>query len=120
MKDGLKKESVLGRKITSQRFEDQTLFRFEEYERKRKDRLLVQKKEMMKCELDKYTLTPRINKKNGNERSRNPLVSRLDDILQDRKIKIDNKRSKFVSKAEEELKECTFTPKIKSKYSFVT
>ena len=106
---------IIQKKITTKQFEDETLNRFELYERNRKDRLLLQKKEQMKSELNNYTLTPRINKGNKKDRLRNPLVSRLDDIIEDRKIKIENKKAKFVSKVELEMKECTFKPKIQSK-----
>ena len=103
------------RKVSSRRFEDETMKRFEEYEKKKKDKLLVQKKEIMKSEMMEYTLTPKINKQGGRcrkEKVRNPFVSRLDEILESRKIKIESKKDRFLSKEEMEARECTFRPSI--------
>ena len=104
------------KKITTKQFEDETLNRFDQYEKRKKDKLLVQKKEIMKTELQQYTLTPKINKqRNRDEITRNPLVSRLDEIIENRKIRIENKKDKYLSKAELEAKECTFRPNIRQR-----
>lgn len=104
------------KRITTKQFEDETLNRFDQYEKRKKDKLLVQKKEIMKNELQQYTLTPKINKqRNREETIRNPLVSRLDEIIENRKIRIENKKDKYLSKAELEARECTFKPNIRQR-----
>ncbi len=100
------------KRVTSRQFEDETLNRFDQYEKRKKERILVQKKEMMKHEMEQYTLTPIINKHKKRDMSRNPLVSRLDEILQDRKVGIEKKKERFLTRAEAEAKECTFKPNI--------
>jgi hypothetical protein len=103
------------KRVSSQKFEEQTLRRFEQYEQRRKEKLLVQKKEHMKLELTPFTMEPSINDQKRKEPKRNPLISRLDEILESRKIKIEGKKNSFVSKAEKEAKECTFHPNINSR-----
>ena len=100
------------KRVTTQRFEDETLNRFDQYEKRKKERILVQKKEMMKHEMQQYTLTPIINKHKKRDLSRNPLVSRLEEILQDRKVRIETKKERFMTRAEAEARECTFKPQI--------
>jgi hypothetical protein len=101
-------------RVTSRKFEDTTLNRFDLYEQRKKEKLLVQKKEIMRSELQQYTATPQINKQKKRDRTRNPLVSRLDEILMNRKIRIDSKRDKIETKEEIEARECTFRPSINS------
>jgi hypothetical protein len=98
--------------ITTKKFEQETLSRFDNYEKKRKEKLLLQKKQQMRSELDQYTLAPTTNDSRLHNISRNPLISRLDEILESRKVKIENKKRTFQSKADKEASECTFTPAI--------
>ena len=103
------------RRVTTRRFEDETLNRFDLYEQMKKEKLLVQKKEHMRYELQQYTLTPNINKERKKDNMRNPLITRLDEILQNRKIKLDSRKGKLETKEQEEARECTFKPQINHK-----
>lgn len=100
--------------ITSSQFEENTLKRFEQYEHRRKEKLLVQKKENMLAALESCPMEPLINEQRRKDK-RNPLVARLDEILESKKVKLEAKKNTFVSKAEKEAKECTFKPNINSR-----
>lgn len=101
------------RKVTSTEFEAKTLHRFEQYEHRRRERLLVQKKESMLATLEACTSEPRVNDTARNDK-RNPLVARLDEILETRKVKLEARKKTFVSREEREARECTFRPNINS------
>lgn len=102
------------KKVTSSEFEASTLKRFEQYEHKKKEKILMQKKENMIAALESCPMEPHINEQKKKEK-RNPLVARLDEILENRKVKLETRKNSFVSKAEKEAKECTFKPNINSR-----
>jgi hypothetical protein len=102
------------KKVTTTQFEASTLKRFEQYEHRRKEKLLVQKKENMLAALESCPMEPSINEQRKKDK-RNPLVARLDEILETRKVKLEAKKNSFVSKADKEAKECTFRPSINTR-----
>jgi len=101
------------KKISSQGFNDRTLSRFKEYERVKKERLVRQKEEILRKELENYTLTPNINLKKKKKLTKEPLLNRLDQILEARKQKIEDLGEIHAQKElNAELRECTFTPNV--------
>jgi hypothetical protein len=108
---GLIKE-MRHKRVTQREFEESTLNRFEWYEQRKQEKLLVHKKQALISKLQEHTQTPQINQKKFAQIPRNPLVNRLDEILESRKVRIESKKESFISKDEREARECTFKPTI--------
>lgn len=108
---GLLKE-MRHKRVTRREFEESTLNRFEWYEQRKQEKLLVQKKQVLLSKLEEHTQTPHINNRKSSQPPRNPLVNRLDEILESRKVRIESKKDNFVSKDDRDARECTFKPAI--------
>lgn len=102
------------KRVTRREFEESTLNRFEWYEQRKQEKLLVHKKQVLLSKLEEHTQTPNINIRKSSQPPRNPLVNRLDEILESRKVRIESKKDTFVSKDERDARECTFKPTINS------
>src|SRR3990167_8274327 len=111
---GLIKE-MRHKRVTRREFEESTLNRFEWYEQRKQEKLLVHKKQALLSKLQEHTQTPQINIRKSPHPPPNPLLNRLDEILESRKVRIESKKDRFVSKDEREAKECTFKPTINNK-----
>ena len=77
--------------------------------------MVIQKKEQLHKEMEAYTLKPKINSQQAHDAPREPLLNRLDQIIETRNERKQKAINKYVIEKESEMKECTFTPRIISK-----
>lgn len=105
--------------ITSKKFEQETLSRFDDYEKRRKDKLLMQKKMKMMSQIDQCAINRPSSIVKPSIVNRSSLISRLDAI-------IDSKRSTAavvgrspMVRHDKDAAECTFRPIINKRYHAV-
>ena len=99
------------KKISPEQFEETVLRRIRGKDEKRKKKIAKLKREIYE-ESNNHSYRPKINAKSHRNRSRTPLAERVSKILEEKDMKLKDRRKEMtLKKKEAEMKECTFAPK---------
>ena len=112
------------KKMTDQEFSNQVLSRFDYYEDRKTKRMVEKKHERYIEENRELTYQPNLNADVNHtilkEQRHENLVNRLDKIIEKKRTNLEKERDlQYTKQQREELKECSFAPKINKSYFFL-